>query len=310
MAAVTRLLIASDGSEGAAAAIRAAGSLFPGAGVMILHVQDDHAALDHAALARIALPDEVILTAARRIEHAAHEQAWELLRQAERTAEAAGLTAELELRSSSTPWRGIADAAETHNPDVVVCGKRGNGAFSRALLGSTSSSLLHHGRHSLLIVPPGDVGSAGPVVIGYDGSDGARLAIDAAARHFPGREAIVVHGWSSPLARSYPGTALELVPVSDVQELTRDLTELLVAEAQDCADAGAALASEAGLAARGAEFECGPGAWRALRAVASRAGAAVIVAGCRGRGAVRGAVLGSVSSGLAHHAESPVLIVR
>lgn len=291
--AAARLLIAYDDSEGAAAAIRAAGALFPDADAVILHVQDD-----------------VILTAVQRNEHTAHEQAWKLLRQGERTAGTAGLTTELELRSSSTPWRAIADAAQTHAPDVVVCGKPGNGVFSRALLGSTSSALLHHGRHPLLIVPPGDVRRAGPVVIGYDGSDGARRAIDTAAQHFRGRETIVVHGWSSPLTRSYPGAALELVPVSDVQELTRDLTDLLVADAQDCADAGATLASEAGLSARGVEFECGPGAWRALRAIASREGAAVIVAGCRGRGAVRGTVLGSVSSGLAHHAESPTLIVR
>lgn len=309
MADPMRLLIAYDGSDGAAAGIRAAGCLFPGAGAVIVHVQHDHEALESGALAGIATPDDVI-AGVRRRQRAAHERAWELLGRAERVAEAAGLRPEPELRSGPTPWRAIADAAEAHDPDVVVCGKRGHGVFSRSLLGSTSSALLHHGRHPLLIVPPGEVRRGGPVVVGYDGSDGARNAIETAARCFPGREAIVVHGWSSPLTRSYPGTALSLVPVSDVQELTDDLTDLLAASAQDCAEAGAALAAEAGLAARGVEFECGPGAWRALRDVASREGAAVIVAGSGGRGAVRSAVLGSVSSGLAHNAETPVLIVR
>jgi nucleotide-binding universal stress UspA family protein len=36
----------------------------------------------------------------------------------------------------------------------------------------------------------------------------------------------------------------------------------------------------------------------------------VIVAGCRGRSALASTVLGSVSAGLAHNAELPVLVVR
>jgi len=36
----------------------------------------------------------------------------------------------------------------------------------------------------------------------------------------------------------------------------------------------------------------------------------VIVAGCRGRGALASTVLGSVSAGLVHNADRPVLIVR
>jgi nucleotide-binding universal stress UspA family protein len=43
---------------------------------------------------------------------------------------------------------------------------------------------------------------------------------------------------------------------------------------------------------------------------ADDAGAALIVAGSRGRGGIASALLGSVSSGLAHNAGRPTLIVR
>ena len=45
-------------------------------------------------------------------------------------------------------------------------------------------------------------------------------------------------------------------------------------------------------------------------AVGREEGAAVIVTGARGRGALASTLLGSVSSGLVHNAEAPVLVVR
>jgi nucleotide-binding universal stress UspA family protein len=64
------------------------------------------------------------------------------------------------------------------------------------------------------------------------------------------------------------------------------------------------------MSARALAVEGAEGTWRVLSATARSEGAAVVIAGCRGRGAVSSTVLGSVSAGLAHNAEIPVLIVR
>ena len=51
-------------------------------------------------------------------------------------------------------------------------------------------------------------------------------------------------------------------------------------------------------------------AWRVLTATAETRDATVIVAGSQGHGGVASVLLGSVSAGLVHHAERPVLVVR
>jgi hypothetical protein len=62
-------------------------------------------------------------------------------------------------------------------------------------------------------------------------------------------------------------------------------------------------------------YDGSPGARAAIgrvtraREAAERHGAAVIVAGSRGRGGVASVLLGSVSSGLAHNAQTPTLII-
>ena len=214
------------------------------------------------------------------------------------------------IEEETSPWRAICSAGREQEADVIVCGARGLGGFARALLGSTSSSLLHHADRPVLVVPAGRRELDGPVLIGYDGSDGARAAVSTAARLFPARATLVVYAWSSPVQRSFVGEALLAAPLAEIGEVAHDVDEVFAGQAQDIADEGATLAREHGLDARGLVIESAPGAWRALAATARAEGAAVIVAGCRGRGALASTVLGSVSSGLVHNAEVPVLVVR
>jgi nucleotide-binding universal stress UspA family protein len=177
-----RLLIAYDGSDTAADAVRAAGRLFRGARAQVTYVRRPRIGAEDAALARIAMPDHVIAAAADEHEREARARDAKVVEHGRLLAERAGLQPTAEIREATAAWRGIDAAARDANADVIVCGSRGLGPFSRALLGSTSSSLLYHADRSVLLLPPGGGELDGPMLIGYEGSDGAREAVDAAAR--------------------------------------------------------------------------------------------------------------------------------
>ena len=105
-----------------------------------------------------------------------------------RLAEAMGLAAEPAVAPGERqPWEPILSAAAEHGADVVVCGTRGRGAVARSVLGSTSSSLLHHAERAVLIVPEAEALPDGPALIAYDGSPAAREAIAVAGRLLSGR---------------------------------------------------------------------------------------------------------------------------
>jgi nucleotide-binding universal stress UspA family protein len=305
-----RLLIAYDGSDAAALAIASAGSLFPSARAVVTYVAPDPDVLSHPALARIAPPDDLLVTAANEYRVAAQEHARDVAEGGRTLAERAGLEATAAVREEPSPWRALDRAADEIDADVIVCGSRGQGAVARTLLGSTSSSLLHNARRAVLVVPPETGGLDGPAAVGYDGSEGARAAIRTAARLLPGRAALVVHAWSSPLRRSYASAALAAAPLPEIRELTDSLETVFAEDARELAEDGAALARGAGLDAQALAVEETDGVWRTLSAAARAEGAAVLVTGSRGRGALGSAVLGSVSAGLIHNAELPVLVVR
>jgi nucleotide-binding universal stress UspA family protein len=226
-------------------------------------------------------------------------------------AETAGLT----LESRVTPRQGsesqtILSEADTADADLIICGSRGRGTVARSLLGSTSTSVLHHATRPVLVVPAVPRSIDGPSLIAYDGSAGARAAIAVAGRVLRGRRATIVNVWNSPIRHTLSGRALAGAPLGELRAFSADYEQVFADAAASVVEEGVALAREAGLDASGEAIESGSGAWRALAAVASDRHATVIVAGSRGRGGLASTMLGSVSSGLVHNAETPVLIVR
>jgi len=306
------LLIAFDGSAAAEAAVRAAGALFPGARATVLTIHEP--AISPMTTFRAG----GALMAPELIERNLTELQREIVAEAEaaaadgaRLAEAAGLGAEPAVAAGERqPWEPILAAAAEREADVVVCGTRGHGPVARSVLGSTSSSLLHHADRAVLVVPEADVSPDGPVLIAYDGSPAADEAIAAAGRLLAGKPALVVHAWESPLRHSVSGRALSGAPVAELRQVSGDFETWLRETAQATVEDGVGLARNAGLEASGEAVESSSSAWRVLSATAETRDAAVIVAGSQGHGRVASVLIGSVSAGLVHHAERPVLIIR
>jgi nucleotide-binding universal stress UspA family protein len=157
-------------------------------------------------------------------------------------------------------------------------------------------------------VPDGGGALDGPVVVAYDGSDGAKRAIEAAGRLFSGR-AVVVHAWEPVFHRSLTERAVLTGRIDELPQMVMQLHEAVAERAAQTTEEGVAAARAAGLDAVGDTVEADDGAWRAVAGAARAHHAAAIATGTRGLGAARSVLLGSVSSSLVHNAELPVLVV-
>ena len=141
-----------------------------------------------------------------------------------------------------------------------------------------------------------------PILICYDGSEGARRAIEKTAELFPGKTAIVLHIWCpmAIIATAYGGAVA--IPAYNDDDLRK--------AAVSVADHGSHWATAAGLHARPEIAEVTQnGTWRAILDIADEHDAGLIVAGTRGLSTFKSLLLGSVSHGIAQHSNRPVLIV-
>ena len=133
------------------------------------------------------------------------------------------------------------------------------------------------------------------IIIGYDGSDGAKHAIAFAGQYFAGRDAVVV-------------TAAEAWPPAVIGDAVRvDAATRAGAEAN--AAEGAALARAAGIEAESRTVFAAEKPWQSIIAAADELDAGLILVGSHGYNGLRPLVLGSVSHQLAHHAHQPVIAV-
>jgi nucleotide-binding universal stress UspA family protein len=306
----TRLLIAFDGSTAAEAAVVTAGRLFAGAGGCLLTVIEPAPGPARVQAFAFRLGPEIIQRELEALARELMDDGRDVAARGLEIAETVGLT----LESRVAPRQGsesqtILSEADAADADLIVCGSRGRGAMARSLLGSTSTSVLHHATRPVLVVPADPGAIEGPALIAYDGSAGARSAIAAAGRLLRGQQVMVVHVWNSPMRHRLSGRALAGAPLGELREFSADYEQVFADAAASVVEEGVALAREAGFDASGEAIESRSGAWRALAEAASDGNATVIVAGSRGHGGLASTILGSVSSGLVHNAETPVLVV-
>jgi nucleotide-binding universal stress UspA family protein len=303
--AAAQLAIAYDGSPSAATAVRTAAALFAGARAKIVTVP---APLPHgvhgASRFLMNVPSGTLNRALTDITEETIEEARKIA--AEGVEHATGLEAEpLVTRPHSPTWEALVEAA--HGADVLVCGARGGSEIARTILGSTSTSLLHHADLPLLVIPD-DVGALeGPIVVAYDGSAAADAAIDVAGRLLPGRAALVVHVYESQYRDSH---AVRALARGEVGEIVQALDQALTDEATETTRRGVARAQAAGLDATGETIQASKGVWRTISALVHERGASLVLTGSRGIGGARSVLTGSVSSGLVSNADTPVLVTH
>jgi nucleotide-binding universal stress UspA family protein len=145
------------------------------------------------------------------------------------------------------------------------------------------------------------------VVVGFDGSEAAARAIAVATTLMAGADILVVCVYRSLLDAA--GVAL----LGASEELVRGGARALDAqrrhEAQQTAERGAALAAADGSASEALALAATGAVWAAIEHLAEQRRAAAVVVGERRLSGLGRIVLGSVSSGLVHHATLPVLVV-
>lgn len=199
-----------------------------------------------------------------------------------------------ELLLEGDPREELLAAANAENADMIVVGARGTGGHRHALhLGSTTHYLVHHTNVPLAAIPPASKAAwPATVVIGVDGSPGSLRAVEwLASFGTPLTSDVFAVNAQRPFAEWVPRTDASSwfqVALDDLQKWVTPLRE-------------------SGLGARTLLLEGDPA--DALTDVAISEEAGLLVVGSRGVGGITGLRLGSTALKVLHQAQIPVLMV-
>jgi nucleotide-binding universal stress UspA family protein len=142
---------------------------------------------------------------------------------------------------------------------------------------------------------------SGAIVVGVDGSDGARRALEWAVEEARLRKAglLVVHAWH------VPPLVAGAAPFDGPMALDADTLERVEKTAEEIVERELATVDTAGIEVRRLVVAGSP----ADALIEAAADADLLVVGTRGHGGFTGLLLGSVGQQVAHHAPCPVVIV-
>jgi nucleotide-binding universal stress UspA family protein len=301
----TKILLATDGSEEAASAARAAAELSEetGSEVHVCYVLPTEAEV----VGRHFYSDEIRESV---IEQAERDARSFLEEQAQRVSSEGGKVAETHLRVGR-PDKEILRLAGVLEAGTIVMGSRGLGAAGRALMGSVSDSVVRHAHCPVMVMRGEPVVFPTKILLATDGSREAELAARTAADlgEKTGSELHLVHVFGiAPVGPPVYPEATDLQGVeyeAEAEERQRiseqRAREVLEAEVEKVRSTGGMVAQAHLLEGRVAPE---------VVALAEEIGAGLIVIGSRGHGGIRRALMGSVSDSVVRHAHCPVLVVR
>lgn len=284
-----KVLYATDGFEAAEAAARLIGRVADRDKVELTVMSVTHSGateLEHAALlldpVELRRKDTIAL-----IDHWVAHFRDEGFRATGRTAE--GRPAEEIVRAVDQDWY-----------DLVVLGSGRGTWLGQRLLGSVSTHVLHTSPTSVLVVH----GATGPredprILVAVDGSRSCEFAARAVRDLAPTSAAIRVVSCYAPITVfAVPGTTVMTVPTGEAHERAVHAAERL-------ADHFATEFKDAGYIAESAALWGQP--QEQILKEAEAFGAHLVVVGSRGLGAVRRALMGSVSDQVARHAPATLV---
>ena len=192
----------------------------------------------------------------------------------------------------------------SRDADLLVVGSRGRGAVRSALLGSVALHCATHARCPVIVVHPADVGrpQRSRIVVGVDGSDRSRAAlvaaVDEAGRR--GAEVVAVAAYDFGDWRDLPTVVLPSV---------EELRAGVLRGAEEMVREVLAGSGRPGVPTPHVRTEVMRGAAADLLVEVAEE-ADLLVVGNRGRGALRGLLLGSVALHCVLHAACPVMVVH
>jgi nucleotide-binding universal stress UspA family protein len=198
-----------------------------------------------------------------------------------------------EIVVNDRPDHALVEAAGV-DAALIVVGARGMSGFRGLLLGSVSRSVLHAANGPVAVIRTQPATPYAPVVVGLDGSQPSRRALDWALAYARCRQLalIVVHAWFPPY------NPIGLWAPGDLERQGKVASQFL--------DSELAGVDQSGLVAPIDRRVCESQPSAALLEAGSVA--SLIVVGSRGLGQVR-AMLGSVSDQVSRYATCPVVVV-
>lgn len=268
-----RFVVASDGSEFSAAAVREAISMARKCGAE-LHVMSLVATgVEHEGLGETILKQEL-------------EAAQEHLDQVKAQATEAGIACETHLIHGQNVQQEIVDLAERTKADFIIMGRRGRRGLARMMLGHATAHVIGLARTNILVVPRAAHIEGRHIVVGTDGS---RFA-DAAA----------VTATNLAQFCNAKVTVISVTTPSHGPERR--------AEAQTAVDLAVTHMKSKGVDAEGLVLEGQPA--MTIVEVARERNADLIVTGSHGRGALERVLLGSTSERILSETPCAVLVVK